>query len=117
MDSSMTLQESHAVIDRLERRAKNDMNIELVVHLDPVTVGDEKTDDLHQDITSYLATISPDLSIHDFQVDWGETTAISFDLVAPYHFAVDDVTLQQQVEEAVSQLGTNYKAQVVIDHQ
>lgn len=118
MDSTQTLEESHAVIDALERQVKRELHIELVAHLDPVTVGDERTNSLNRQIRDLLHTVSPQLSMHDFHVHWGEDAAqISFDLVAPYRFPIRDGELKNLVEVGVAALGEGYTADVTVDHQ
>ncbi|MDD5952614.1 MAG: cation diffusion facilitator family transporter [Oscillospiraceae bacterium] len=116
MDNTMTLEESHGIIDRLERQVKEQYNVELVAHLDPVTVGDARTNQLQSDILSFLHTISPLLSIHDFQVEWETPTVISFDLLAPYRFHLEDEALEDVVTKGVHHLCPGSTLRLVIDH-
>lgn len=118
MDNSKTLEESHAIIDRLERQVKQELQVELVVHLDPVVVGDEKINAMQADVCAFLHEISPEISMHDFRVIWEkEETILSFDLVVPYGFSMDDQQLRTRVEDGIAQMGENYRAQIVIDHE
>ena len=115
IDQSKTLEESHAIIDRMERYVKSELNIELVVHLDPIALDDERAGQLQAEILGILHEISPRLSLHDFHVEWGAETTVSFDLVAPYGFHLRDNALRQLVESEVAARG--YRAQIIVDHE
>ncbi len=116
MDQTKSLEESHAVIDQLERQVKKLLNIELVIHLDPVAVDDPKVNWLRSQVRAFLLSISPQLAFHDFHVAWGEETVVSFDLVAPYRFPLNDQLLRGVVEAGIAAMGEGYRAEVVIDH-
>lgn len=116
MDSNSTLEESHAIIDRIERKVRSELNVQLVVHLDPIAVGHHETNYLHDKIDLLLNEIAPELSMHDFRVEWGKEITISFDLAVPYHFSIDDHTLRDMIERKILQMDDRYHLDLVIDH-
>ena len=46
VDAHRDILESHDLIDNIEREFQKELNIHLVIHLDPVVVGDPRTDAL-----------------------------------------------------------------------
>ena len=62
---------SHDIIDNIERDFLKDMGIHLVIHLDPVVTGDERTNALHGQVRECVHRIYPQASLHDFRVVWG----------------------------------------------
>lgn len=108
---------SHDIIDNIERDFLKDMNIHLVIHLDPIVTGDERTNELKEVVAGIIREISPDISMHDFRVVWGTTHSnLIFDVVVPYRFRMADDQLQQTLVDRIHQMNQNYHAVVVVDH-
>ncbi|CAB1250204.1 Cation-efflux pump [Ruminococcaceae bacterium BL-6] len=108
---------SHDIIDNIERDFLKDMNIHLVIHLDPIVTGDERTNELKEAVAGIIREISPDISMHDFRVVWGTTHSnLIFDVVVPYRFRMTDDQLQQTLVDRIHQMNPNYHAVVVVDH-
>lgn len=108
---------SHDIIDNIERDFLKDMNIHLVIHLDPIVTGDERTNELKEAVAGIIREISPDISMHDFRVVWGTTHSnLIFDVVVPYRFRMADDQLQQTLVDRIHQMNQNYHAVVVVDH-
>jgi cation diffusion facilitator family transporter len=108
---------SHDIIDNIERDFLKDMNIHLVIHLDPIVTGDERTNELKGVVAGIIREISPDISMHDFRVVWGTTHSnLIFDVVVPYRFRMADDQLQQTLVDRIHQMNPNYHAVVVVDH-
>lgn len=92
--------EVHDIIDHIERELGERFQIEAVIHMDPVQIGNPQVEQLRA-LTAQLAKdIHPNLSIHDFRITAGPLyTNLIFDLVIPY-----DVSLPpQQVKESLAQ--------------
>ena len=108
---------SHDIIDNIERDFLKDLNIHLVIHLDPIVTGDERTNELKGVVAGIIREISPDITMHDFRVVWGTTHSnLIFDVVVPYRFRMTDDQLQQTLVDRIHQMNPNYHAVVVVDH-
>ena len=80
--------ESHDIIDKIERDVKKELNINLVIHMDPVVTDDELTNDLKQKVNDILKNIDETLSMHDFRVMAGKTHCkLIFDVVLPSRYS------------------------------
>lgn len=107
---------SHDVIDNIERDFLRE-GIHLVIHLDPVVTGDERTNALKARIESLVEKISPRIGIHDFRVVWSLThTNLIFDIAVPYGFERSDRELVEMISEGISALDPTYNAVITVDH-
>ena len=108
---------SHDIIDNIERDFLRDMNIHLVIHLDPVVTDDERTTKLKQQVEQILNGLSDQISMHDFRVVWGTThTNVIFDVCVPFGFQWSDTELIQRISEQIANLNATYFAVLTVDH-
>lgn len=108
--ASQDILASHDIIDNIERDFKLEMNIDLVIHLDPIITDDERLSGYRSYIEAAVQEIDPVLSIHDFRMVEGKThTNLIFDIVVPPRFHLNDSALRELVGRKASQLdGTCY---------
>ena len=89
---------SHDMIDNLEREFKQDMNIEMVIHMDPVVANDPKLNELKEYMNLGVKEIDKECSLHDFRMVPGEThTNLIFDVVVPFHVKMSNVEFQKRM--------------------
>lgn len=117
MDAEEDVMRCHDVIDNIERDFHDQDNIHLVIHYDPILVGDEAVGTRRQMMCDLLKGISPELSLHDFRMVPGPThTNLIFDVVVPSNFPLSDQALRQRIQQAVEHKDTQYYTVVTIDH-
>jgi len=108
--------ESHDVIDNIERDFKNEMDIHLVIHMDPVIVGDEKTNALNAEICEIISQLYPSVSIHDFRVVWGPTHSnVLFDVAVAFSLKDSDSEIKQKITKAVVERNPEYNLIITVD--
>ena len=116
VDAHRDFLESHDLIDNIERDFKKDLGISLVIHLDPVIVGDARTDALKLKVCDAVAMLYPTTSIHDFRVVWSVTHSnVVFDMAVPFSVQESDDTIRREVEEAICKLDSTYRTVITID--
>lgn len=107
---------SHDLIDNIERDFNRDLGIHMVIHLDPVIVGDARTDALHRKVQSLVTALYPTVTIHDFRVIWGVTHSnIVFDAAVPFVVKDSDAVITQKFEAEIQKLDPDYRTVVTID--
>lgn len=115
--ASQDIMVSHDIIDNIERDFLKDMNIHMVIHLDPVVTDDDRTNELKKKVQDLLRDISPRLSMHDFRVVWGATHSnLIFDVLVPFDFQLGDEALAELVEQKVKLLDSRYNTVLTVDH-
>lgn len=108
--------ESHDIIDNIEREVGHEMNLNLVIHMDPVVTDDERLNQLHAQVQQIVVGIDSDLSMHDFRAVFGPThTNLVFDVVVPPGFSLSDSELSRRIEQQVQTLGS-YFCVITVDH-
>lgn len=116
VDAKNDILVSHDLIDNIERDFSRDLGIHMVIHLDPVIVGDARTDALHCKVQSLVTALYPTVTIHDFRVIWGVTHSnIVFDAAVPFAVKDSDAVITQKVEAEIQKLDPNYRTVVTID--
>ena len=107
---------SHDVIDTIEKDFQRDLDIQLVIHLDPVQINDERTNALKAEVSQLIAGISPHISMHDFRVVWGvRHTNLIFDILVPFEWGEPDESVVQQIQASIAALNPTYHAVIVVD--
>ena len=85
--NDMDVEQSHEIIDRIERDAAKQMGIFLVIHMDPVEMKDERVLCVRKQVEQLLRELDPSCSIHDFRVVHGELQSnLVFDMVVPIEY-------------------------------
>ena len=95
----------HEVIDDIERACLRDHNIHLVIHYDPVAVGDPKTDNLRQVVSQAVKKLDERMSLHDFRMVPGTGhTNLVFDVAIPMTWKGKEDAVRQTIDGALSAL-------------
>ena len=95
VDSSKDIFETHDHIDNIEREVKENMNIDLVLHMDPVKVNDPETELYREKVVKAIHQIDPKWGFHDFRIVSGPTHVnLVFDLVIP----LEEKYTQEEIE-------------------
>ncbi len=86
VDSRLGLMEVHDSVDALEKAIRDEMNINMVIHVDPVVLHDSRHNELEDLFSRIIVELDDQWSTHDFRthLDKDGPTVVSFDLVVPY---------------------------------
>lgn len=105
MDATTTAMQSHEIIDRLELQIKNELNVSLTAHLDPIDLNDAEALELENKTRIAIGELDSSLNLHDFRLVRGVTNKVIFDLEVPFSCKKKDSELCQAAEEIVRNLG------------
>ncbi len=104
---------SHDTIDLIERTVKEQLGIEISIHMDPI-INDERTHDLKNAVYEIVTEICAEATMHDFRVVDGPThTNLIFDVVLPRKYSEND--FRNSVEILVKQMDEKYFTVINID--
>lgn len=108
----------HDIVDEIERKIMHELKIIMTIHMDPIAIDDELTNNAKELVNGIIAEIDPTLSMHDFRLVYGEThTNLIFDLVVPYECKIDNDVLKTMIDEKLSNEETNYYTVIVFDRE
>ena len=116
--NDVDIEESHEIIDRIEREAVKKLGIFLVIHMDPVETRDKKVLETRHKIEQILEALDPEVSIHDFRMVDGERQInLIFDVVVPHSYSEKEKKqLQLDILEKASSLDPRYQCVVTLEN-
>ena len=116
MSDELSLKRAHAIIDEIERQAKEQLGLDLLIHIDPVSCGYHRTVKVKAELMNFLMEIDERIHVKDFSMTKGDTqTDIRFELEMPADIDAqhrDDI--QAQVSEKVKSLSVRYNPKIRI---
>ncbi len=111
MDQGLDPLWCHELIDDMERKCLQELGVHLVIHYDPVVVGDAVLEEMREIIGKLLETIDPRLTFHDFRMVKGAGhTNLIFDVVLPHDLSGQEKNIKKALENALAERnqGTYY---------
>lgn len=108
---------SHDMVDNIERDFLRELNLHLIVHMDPIITKDESVNNLRHWLSVEVKRIHPELTIHDLRLVPGTThTNLIFDCVVPHSLEKSDEEMKEIIDGLVKQTYPNYYCVITIDH-
>lgn len=106
----------HDAVDNIERRLSQQLHCQAVVHMDPIFHKDALTIQYLEDIQTYLSSLSPKISVHDFRIVKGPThTNLIFDVLSPYDCPISDEELLSKLKDHIASLEGNFYGVITLD--
>ena len=116
VDSRVPILISHEIIDNIERDFREQKNIDLTIHLDPIDYNDEFTKNLRDEIRKKIKEIDVRCDIHDFRVVRGENhTNVIFDCEIPVDFKYTKNEMKNIINDIVKGIDSSYYVVLQID--
>ena len=107
---------AHEILDEIERQAKRDLHVDLVIHYDPIVTDDAEVNEVRQRVEAIVTEIDPRLSFHDFRMVRGrEHSNVIFDLVLPFDLRGQEHALRARIGEALHAENPRYRAVITFD--
>ena len=116
VDAKQSILISHDLIDNIEREFLKELDINLVIHLDPIITDDKEINDLRSMTNKKILFIDERLSMHDFRVVKGNThTNLIFDVTVPFDYEIKSKDLIDKIEKLIKEENETYFSVVTID--
>lgn len=116
--NNVDIEESHEIIDRIERAAMEELGIFLVVHMDPIEVADENVLRMRGQANAAIQEIDDSCSIHDFRVVVGKRQInLIFDLVVPREYNKEkQKDVERRLCEKLKTYDERYEFVITVEH-
>ncbi len=115
---TMEMVAAHDLIDKIERDILRQMNIFLVIHMDPIELDNKMVNQLKKLVQEVMSECDSNASLHDFRVVNGEEhISIIFDLEVPHEYSLQQE--EQLVKEIVSRMeekDSRYQCIITLEH-
>ena len=106
----------HEIIDHIEAEVSSKLNVQLVIHFDPIAEDDPEQAQLQKLIADTISQADAALSIHDLRIiKKAKTPLICFDLTVPYGKEYDLAALETKLYALLSSNWKDYKLSINID--
>jgi len=116
VDGSKNIYVLHEAIDHIEKELDEKLGCLSCVHMDPVVVGDKKTNQMLTILSHEIQTIDSRITIHDFRiVGCGSYLNLIFDTVLPFDLKMNDDEARQTIDDLVKVLWPNANTVITID--
>ena len=116
VDGNVDVMESHDLMDDIERDIKREENIFLVLHMDPVATENQALKKMKHEVSVFIKSIDPSLSLHDFRAVCGTShTNIIFDVLVPYNVKIPQGEILDRINKFVKENYQNTFAVVTFD--
>ncbi len=108
--------ETHDMVDNIERDFRQELNIDLVIHMDPIDVDDPKTQELKEVVMKIVIEYDPVLTIHDFRIVPGPThTNVLFDINMPLKHKDTPQELRKNITNKIKEYDESLNPVIQID--
>lgn len=116
--NNVNIEESHEIIDRIEREAKNQLGIFLVVHMDPIEMKNEQVLQIRKITEETLVGIDENASLHDLRVVEGkEQINIIFDVIVPRNYTKEQKRdLNLRMNQKMKEVDARYALVITMEH-
>ena len=112
----MDIMKAHDIIDDIEMDIKKEFHCDITIHMDPVVLDDEATNETKKQVLSIIKSVDEELTMHDFRMTAGPLrTNLIFDVVVPYDCEKNIGEIKREIGEQVAQMDGNFYARVQID--
>ena len=121
VDSDIEIMHSHDLIDTIEADFLKE-GINLVIHMDPISVSDPETNELRAKCLEMIAHFSSEyqvpISMHDFRVVKGFThTNVIFDISISNDASLENKFINQELTKRIKKINPLYNLVLTIDRE
>lgn len=104
MDQSADPLSCHELIDNLERACLQQLKVNLIIHYDPVVIGDAEMDRMRQVVQTLLGQQDERISIHDFRMVRGQGHSnLIFDVALPPELMQHQQAVKRRLDEDLAE--------------
>jgi len=108
--------ELHEVIDETEIAIARKFNAQVVIHMDPVDVKNERLKTLTQDLKTIISRIDENMTCHDVRMVPGvKNTNLIFDVVKPFSLEMENAELIQTIRSEMKKLHKDISCVITVD--
>lgn len=116
--NDVDIEESHEIIDRIERESIEELGIFLVIHMDPVEMKDEEVLTIRKTVEHIMEGLDEQVSVHDLRVvDGKHQINIIFDMVVPFGYNHEkQEKLKKAFTEQLKKVDRRYQCVITVEH-
>ncbi len=107
----------HEQIDLCEKTVYERLDVQLVIHMDPIDINNESVNNAKTAISQEIKSIDQSLTLHDFRMtpECDTRTNLIFDVVVPSSCAISEKELNIKINEIAKQINPTYCCVITFD--
>ena len=106
----------HDTIDNIEHDIMRETGCLATIHMDPVDVRDELTNQMKAKVGEIISEIDEQITFHDFRMVSGPThTNVIFDIVIPYNYKYSDEEIVSIIADKIHETDDRFFAVIDVD--
>ena len=121
VDSETDVMISHDMVDAIESDILKEMNVNLVIHMDPICTTDAETNELREKVNKIISDLSSEysspVSMHDFRIVKGfcSQTKILFDINVSNEMPLSNEQLYFEISEEIKKINPLFVLILTVD--
>ena len=105
VDSAVDVMASHELIDKIERDFAQHTDVTLVIHMDPIIVGDPVVDKYRGEVRDIVHGLDKRYGVHDFRMTKGpKVVNLIFDVAVTFDCKMTDDELTEYIQTEMDKL-------------
>ncbi len=105
VDSAVDVMASHELIDKIERDFAQHTDVTLVIHMDPIIVGDPVVDKYRGEVRDIVHGLDKRYGVHDFRMTKGpKVVNLIFDVAVTFDCKMTDDELTEYIQAEMDKL-------------
>lgn len=116
---NISIVDIHEIIDKAEKEISEKLNLELVIHMDPINTDNKEINSIQKEVKEILLKYPTIKSFHDFRVvGSGEFKSLIFDIVIDYSVPFTDElhkNLKDNISKDIKKIHPSYNTIITID--
>lgn len=106
----------HELVDATEREIMEETGFEAVIHMDPISVGDEFVDNAKAQLSQKISKFDKSFTIHDFRMVRGEKqNNLIFDVCVPHECKLNSEQIKTVVSALAKDIDKTFNCVITID--
>lgn len=98
--SNIDILVAHDLMDNIEKDFRDELNINLTIHMDPLDLENEHVTMLYKKVKQILKEFDEDVNFHDFRIVSGKShTNMIFDIVVPFEKEYKESDFQELLHQ------------------
>lgn len=117
VDESQSLLSAHNLIDEIEKEIKHELRVEVLIHIDPVAIGDEEFEAFKEKVVQLATNVDQNATIHDFRIiQKDDYRTLSFDVLLPYEDEGKEKAIAESVIHHFKEIDPKFHFDIDFDH-
>ena len=116
VDSDVPISDSHDIIDSIEHDFLKQMEVNLVIHMDPIDTKNPLVAQIKEQVSEIINNFDPKFKFHDFRVSNGKSHInVIFDLVIPLKYEMTTTEIKEHLNSQIKKVDSKLNLVITFD--